>query len=135
MKWNFFSRLANLENMLSVLTEMTRRMSNQHNDWSTELDYRVRKLEAKLANTDARMPQLQVEPVPESRAKQQTISEYKKEYYLRNRDKILAQQRNKQKTEKRRQKMREYAKARYWRLKAEKAKAKPVDQPHFISAA
>jgi hypothetical protein len=73
-------------------------------------------------------------PVTKDEAKRERLAQRKREYYQRNRDKILEKQRSKKKEEERKRKAREYARTYYAKKRAE-AKAKPVEQQRFLMSA
>ena len=150
MSWNIFKRIAELEATVSRLDTAHYRLANQSARRIDELEQAIVMLSKSIDNsngvsveqfpiiTDFSRAVVRMEgaPVPmtEEERKRERLAQSKRDYYLRNRDKILARQQAKKRDEERKRKMREYAKKYYAKKKAE-AKAKPVDQPRFIEAA
>jgi len=123
MKWNIFKRIAELEATINKLQLQINMHSDLHFARQTVPDFRAAPVKA------------EGKPIPLSKdeLKRERILQTKRNYYQRNREKILAQRKKKQKQEDRKIKAREYAKKYYAHKKL--IKNAQVDQKPYVTAA
>ncbi len=136
MSWNIFKRIAELEATVGKLRLQVAMHTAAIDD--LESNPNTVSVEQFPIITDFSRAVVKAEgaPVPmtEAEQKRERQAQSKRDYYLRNRDKILAKQRSKKRDEERKRKRSECAK-QYYAKKRAAAQAKPVDQPRFIEAA